>query len=112
MPNLSQRYIAALAQLSQFICVVGDKSSLTHVLTGVQVAPCSTDPDDDDAELLVLTYPSGHTVAVIPSMYLDLQLAEDAAHQLHSVGDEGRGDIHKLAASSWEHLARKHGLVD
>ena len=111
MPNLSQRYIAALAQLSQFICVVGDKNSLTHVLTGVQVAPCSTDPDED-AELLVLTYPGGHRVNVIPSMYLNLQLAEDAAHQLHSVGDEGRGDIHKVAASSWEHLARKHGLVD
>ncbi|MEJ7747007.1 MAG: hypothetical protein WKF61_09705 [Luteimonas sp.] len=109
MPNLSQRYIAALAQLSQFQCVAGDKSTLTHVLTGVQVAPETADEQAEDASFLRLTFPGGHTIDVIARMYFELQLAEDAAHGLHAVG-EGSGEIHKRAAQSWEHLSRKHNL--
>lgn len=111
MPNLSQRYVAALAQLSQFMCVAGGKDSLTHVLTGVQVAPETTDENAKDAAFLRLTFPGGHTVDVIASLYFELQLAEDAAHNLHAVG-EGSGEIHKRAAQTWEHLSRKHNLVE
>jgi putative intracellular protease/amidase len=58
LPNLSQRYIAALAQLSQFICVQGDKSTLTHVLSGVRVAPYTEVDDAYDPSLLRLTFGS------------------------------------------------------
>ena len=105
----SRRYIAALAQLSQFQCVAGDKATLTHVLTGVQVAPETTDEQAEDVSFLLHTFPGGHTIDVIASMYFELQLAEDAAHNLHAVG-EGSGEIHKRAAQSWEHLSRKHNL--
>ena len=109
VPNLSQRYIAALAQLSQFQCVVGDKATLTHVLTGVQVAPGTTDERVEDSSFLRLTFPGGHTIEVIASMYFELQLAEDAAHNMHAAGD-GSGEIHKRALQSLEHLSRKHNL--
>jgi hypothetical protein len=109
MPNLSQRYVAALAQLSQFRCVAGGDATLTHVLTGVQVAPESTDEDAEDASLLHLTFPGGHKIEVIASMYLELQLAEHAAHEMHSV-NEGTGEIHKRAEETWGHLSRKHDL--
>ena len=110
MPNLSERYVAALAELRQFLCVVGDKSTLTHVLTGVRVAPETMDEDAQDASLLSLTYATGHTVHVVASLYFELQLAEDAAHKLHAVG-EGSGEIHQRASQLWEHLTRKHNLV-
>ncbi len=109
MPNLSQRYISALAQLSQFHCVVGDQKVLTHVLTGVQVAPETTDEQAEDAEMLRLTFSGGHSILVIAAMYFELQLAEDAAHNMHSVQD-GSGEIHKRAAQTWQHLNRKHNL--
>lgn len=109
MTNLSQRYISALAQLSQFICVQGDKSTLTHVLTGVQVSPASTEVADDDSGLLQLTFSSGHIIEVIAALYFELQLAEDAAHNLHSVG-EGSGEIHKQAKARFEHLSTKYDL--
>lgn len=100
---------AALAQLSQFQCVSGDKAILTHVLTGVQVAPETTDEDAENTNFLRLTFSGGHTIDVIASMYFELQLAEDAAHNLHAVG-EGSGEIHKRAKQSWEHLSQKHNL--
>ena len=109
MPNLSQRYIAALAQLSQFQGVTGSKDNLTHVLTGVQVAPHSTDEESDDEGLLDITFAGGHKIQVVAYTYLQLQLSEDAAHVLHSV-ENGTGEIHKHAKHLWEHLARKHDL--
>ncbi len=109
MLNLSQRYIAALGQLSQFSCVVGANEALTHVLTGVQVAPDTTDGDADDSGLLRLTFPGGHAIDVVAGSYFELQLAEGAAHDLHAVG-EGSGEIHKRAAQLFEHLSRKHDL--
>lgn len=56
-----------------------------------------------------LTFSGGHTIDVIASMYFELKLAEDAAHNLHAVG-EGLEDIYKRAKQSWEHLSRKHKL--
>lgn len=111
MPNLSQRYIAALAQLSQFHYVLGDKNTLTHVLSGVQVAADSEIEDSNDPGILRLTFGGGHTVQVIASHYLELMLSEDAAHQMHAAG-EGTGEIHKRAKQNWEHLARKHDLLN
>jgi hypothetical protein len=113
VPNLSQRYIAALAQLSQFQGVIdgNDKLTpvLTHVQTGVQVAPHSTDEASEDEGVLVLTFAGGHQIEVVAYTYLLLQLAEHAAHQLHSV-EEGQGQIHTLARQTWEHLSLKNSL--
>lgn len=110
MPNLSQRYIAALSQLSQFHCVASTKETLTHVLSGVQVAAETTDKQAEDAGKLRLTFSGGHSVEVIAKTYFELQLAEDAAHNMHSVGEEGSGEIHKRAAQTWERLSREHNL--
>lgn len=111
MPNLSQRYIAALAQLGQFHYVLGDQSTLTHVLNGVQVTADSVADDSDDSGILRLTFSGGHSVQVIASHYFDLMLSENAAHEMHSSG-EGTGEIHKRARHTWEHLAGKHDLLN
>ncbi|RYE68968.1 MAG: hypothetical protein EOO79_02590 [Oxalobacteraceae bacterium] len=111
MPNLGQRYIAALSQLSQFHFVIGDKTTLTHVLSGVQVAPESADEDAENADLLRLTFGGGHTVLVAASYYLELMLSEDAAHRMHAVS-EGSGEVHKRAKQLLEHLSWKHNLLD
>lgn len=111
MPNLGQRYIAALSQLSQFHLVVDSKTTLTHVLSGVQVAPESDDEGAQNADLFRLTFGGGHTVLVAASSYLELMLSEDAAHQMHAASD-GSGEIHKRAKQLLEHLSRKHDLLD
>ena len=111
MTPLSHRYLAALAELSQFECVDNSEmQTLTHTLTGVQVAAEPEGPRDSGSEaMLRLTFSGGHSIAVIANLYLDLQLAEDAAHRLHSVR-EGAGEIHKRAAQTLEHLEQKHHL--
>ncbi|RYG55218.1 MAG: hypothetical protein EON56_05980, partial [Alphaproteobacteria bacterium] len=76
LPNLSQRYVAALAQLSQFHYVLGNKHTLTHILSGVQVGPGSEDETADDSGCLRLTFKGGHTVSVEASHYLELMLSE------------------------------------
>lgn len=111
MSNLSQRYIAALAELSQFHYVQGDKNTLTHMLSGVQVAPETEDENAADAGFLRLTFGGGHTVLVIASHYLELMLSEDAAHRMHAAG-EGTGEIYKRARQMGKHLARKHELPE
>lgn len=111
MPNLSQRYIDALAQLSQFHCAVGGKETLTHVLTGVQVAAENTDAQSQDAGRLRLTFAGGHSIQAVARLYLELQLAEDAAHHMHAV-QEGSGEIHQRAAQTWERLSRQHNLSE
>lgn len=109
MSNLSQRYVAALAQLSQFHYVLGDKHTLTHMLSGVQVAPDTEDETADNSGCLRLTFSGGHTVSVKASHYLELMLSEHAAHEMHAAGD-GTGEIHKRAKHMLEHLAREHEL--
>jgi hypothetical protein len=111
LPNLGQRYIAALAELSQFHLVVGDKTTLVHILSGVQVAPESHDEETENADLLRLTFGSGHTTFVAASYYLELMLSEDAAHRMHSAS-EGSGEVHKRAKQSLDHLSQKHNLLD
>lgn len=111
MPNLGQRYIAALAELSQFHLIVGNKTTLTHVLSGVQVAPESDDDKAPNADLLRLTFGGGHTVLVAASYYLELMLSEDAAHRMHAAS-EGSGEIHKRAGESLKSLSQKYNLLD
>jgi hypothetical protein len=109
VPTLSQRYVAALAQLSQFICVQGDKTTLTHVLSGVQVSPHGESETAGETSFLPLDFGGGRSVQVHASLYLELMLAEDAAHQMHAAG-EGSGEIHRRAKEKHEHLAKEYGL--
>ena len=110
MSSLSQRYIAALAQLSQFRCVVNETETLTHVLTGVKVSAETMNEQAGEAVKLRLTFSDGHSIEVVAQMYFELQLAEDAAHNMHSVA-EGSGEIHKRAAQTWEQLSSQHNLA-
>lgn len=110
MPNLSQRYILALSELSQFQCASPQPGLLTHLLTGVQVAAEDSTEGASEAALLRLTFCGGHRTVVAGRLYLELQLAEHAAHRMHSVSDEGTGEIHKRAARLWEELQQKHAL--
>lgn len=63
----------------------------------------------DDTGILRLTFSVGHSIQIIASHYFEIMLSEDAAHQMHSVG-EGGGEIHKCAKRNWEHHARKYDL--
>ena len=115
MPSLSQRYLVALSQLSQFQCAVQGEhpSVLTHALTGVQVSAATDDGTSapENGGCLRLTFAGGHSISVVAARYLELQLAEDAAHRMHAV-HEGSGEIHQRAAQTWENLRRTHGLGD
>lgn len=109
MLNLSQRYVFALAQLSQFICVHGDKNTLTHVLSGVKVSSHGESETTGETSFLYLDFGGGRSIQVNASLYLELMLAEDAAHQMHAAG-EGSGEIHRRAKEKHEHLAKEYDL--
>jgi hypothetical protein len=111
LSNVSQRFVAALSQLSQFHYVLGDKSTLIHILSGVQVTADSDRQDSADSGILRLTFSGGHSVQVVASHYFELMLSEDAAHEMHAAGG-GTGEIHKRAKQNWEHYARKYDLMD
>ena len=116
MPSsLSQRYLSALSQLSQFQCAVqdGNPATLTHALTGVQVSAETGNgaPASENGGRLRLTFAGGHSIDVVAARYLELQLAEDAAHRMHAVR-EGSGEIHRRAAQTWERLREEHNLGD
>ena len=110
MLNLNQRYIAALKQLSQFKCVIDEKDTLTHVLTGVKVSADTDVKQPEDLGKLRLAFTDAKFIEVVAKMYFELQLSEDAAHHMHSVG-EGSGEIHKRASKTWEHLSREYNLA-
>lgn len=115
--NTSSRYIRALRQLPQFIANADPHAVLTHVLTGVRVLPIGLVEDPgDETELLQLVFPGGHTVEVVASAYLKLQIAEGARHEVETKPDEvGVPDrkldiVQKRTREMEEHLLRKHGL--
>lgn len=87
----------------------GDSSLLTHVLTGVQITPYSHGDDPGNDNFIWITSQGGLIIKMIASMYLELMLAEDAAHQLHSAS-HGSGQIHQLSKEMLERLADFHGL--
>jgi len=111
LPNLRPRYIAALAELSQFHYVRGSKSTLTHVLSGVRVSPESEDEAAKDMNYLHLRFSGGHHVDVDASHYMELMLSEDAAHQIHVAGN-GLGEVHEFAKRTWLRLAKQYSLIN
>lgn len=111
MRTKSQRYIDALAQLPQFIVTLLDTHNEDRVisaLTGavVQAVP---DPDDEDHEIIHISFPGGHPFQVTAPMYLELQVVEAARYYTESAED-GSGPIAKRATNLLEHLRGKHDL--
>lgn len=109
--TLSERFIAALAQLPQFLPYhsgQSDPEHIVHVLTGVR-ASAIPDPDMQDHGMIQLQFPGAAPIEVNAALYLDLQLSEAAAHYQHAPSD-GSGKIADEANRLHEHLYRKHGL--
>jgi hypothetical protein len=111
MPNLSQRYIAALAELSQFSYAKRNKSKLTHILTGAQISPETDDENAIDTNYVHLTFVGGHSVEVDVSHFMELMLVEDASHRCRANGGD-QGEIHEVANKTWLYLAEKHQLLE
>ena len=74
------------------------------------VTDSGTPASESDARLR-LVFAGGRRIDVAAGQDPELQLAEDAAHRMHSV-HEGSGEIHQRAAQSWEQLRRTHGRDD
>lgn len=115
--NLSARYINALRQLEQFNCVLPFDGPLTHIYSGVRVLPAGdlTDPDDDSG-ILQLVFPSGHTVEVIGSAYLEMMAKESAEIEVATKPDDLGIPERKMTpvqlrtADLVRHLRGKYGL--
>lgn len=108
--NISKRYINALRQLPQYLCVVSDDVHLTHAMTGVLVHPVA------NAETLEIRYPGGHRVEVIAHLFFMFALQEAAEFEIQTspadlgIPDRGRSPLQKRIADMREHLTRKHSL--
>lgn len=111
MRTKSQRYIDALGQLPQFIVTLLDphkEGRVISALTGavVQAVP---DLDDEDHEIIQISFPGGQPFQVIGPMYLELQVVEAARYYAES-SEDGSGPIAKRASNLLEHLRGKHDL--
>lgn len=109
--NLSQRYIHALQQLQQFAPYVTDDDELKaiHVLTGVQVKASSE--SDIDFRFITLQFPGSAPFEVVGYAYLQLQVCESAAHEVHSSYHVEPNPIAARADELMEHLCDKHELI-
>lgn len=107
-PTKSQRIIRVLLQLEQFTS--GDSQpwdTAIHMLSGATVA---ANPEDfEENGLLIVQFPGGPPIDVIGDIYLKLQLAESAAHELHLDADSGN-PIAIRSAELHEHFVRKYDL--
>lgn len=72
----------------------------------VQAVP---DPDDEDHEIIQISFPGGQPFQVIAPMYLEMQVVEAARYYTESAED-GSGPISRRAADLLEHLRGKHDL--
>lgn len=111
MRTKSQRCIDALAQLPQFMAALLEphkENRVTNVLTGavVQALP---DRDDEEHEIIQITFPGGQPFEVVGPMYLQLQVVDAARYYVDSA-EEGSGAISKRTNFLLEHLTGKHDL--
>lgn len=84
--TLSERYIAALAELPQFLpcqTVTAAKHQVVHALSGATVTPVP-DQANHDHGLLRLRLPGCFYVEVAGYLYLDLMIMEAATHNFRS----------------------------
>ena len=109
--TLSKRYIAALAQLPQFL--PGSKEGsvdghVTHLATGVEVSP-APDPNENDHGLINLSFADGRTEQAAGALFLDSQLREAVADNLQlPVGDDD--PVIKEVTALYAYLSKKHDL--
>lgn len=104
----SQRIVRALLQLEQFSDFTSEGiESAIHMLTGVVVSPCMH--DDDDQGFLILQFPGGPQAEVIGDIYLRLQIAESAAHEIH-LDETNKSPIAIRSNELFEHFERKYDL--
>jgi len=104
----SERIVRALLQLEQFSDFTSEgMESAVHMLSGVVVIPHIH--DDDDQGLLILKFPGGPQVEVIGDIYLRLQIAESAAHEIH-LDETNKSPIAIRSNELFEHFERKYDL--
>ena len=105
----SQRILHALQQLEQFAPYRSEsEDQVLHVLTGALVS-AYTDPNAEDSEMIKIQFPGGPEHEVIGIMYLNLQILESAAHELHK-NTEYDSLIARRAEELSQHLLQKHDL--
>lgn len=116
--NTSARFIDALRELPQFICVIPPNGALTDVRTGMRVTPLGDLTDsEDDTDLLQLTYAGGHSVTVIAHLFLKLAIKDAAEIELACApGEFGIKESKYTPAQAraqflLEHLERTHRLL-
>lgn len=81
--------------------------SAIHMLTGIVVGPHMH--DEDDQGWLILKFPGGPQAEVIGDLYLRLQIAESAAHEIHS-DETNKNPIAIRSKELFEHFERKYNL--
>jgi hypothetical protein len=109
--TVSQRYIAALAQLPQFLVTLLEDPAecrVINALTGA-VVEAVPDPDELHHEILQVTFAGGQPFQVHGGLYLEIQAVEAERHWADSP-ENGSGPIAKKASALLEHLRRKHAL--
>lgn len=105
----SQRIVNALKQLEQFVPAnSAAQDQAIHVLTGALISSCD-EADAGDSDMIKLQFPGGPEFEVIGTVYLNLQILESAAHELHGDSDSN-SPIALRARELSEHLWRKHDL--
>lgn len=104
----SKRIIRALLQLEQFTNfeVNSDKSAV-HMLTGAVVTPQLG--DDFEEGILSLSFPGAPAFDVIGEIYLQLQIAESATHEMN-LDPDSKSPIAIRSNELSEHFARKYDL--
>lgn len=115
--NRSSRYINALRQLPQYVCNTDNHGPLTHVMTGVRIVPTGDLLDaSDDAGILKVVYPGGHSIEVIGKYLLDIAVKEAAEIEVTTAPDEfgikesKYSHVQERTQNLLEHLSRKHDL--
>lgn len=104
----SERIVGALLQLEQFSDFTSEgMESAIHMLTGVVVSPHMH--DNDDQGFLILKFPGGPQAEVIGDIYLRLQIAESAAHEIH-LDETNKSPIAIRSNELFEHFERKYDL--
>ena len=104
----SERIVRALLRLEQFSDFTSEGSDLAiHMLTGVVVSPVMH--DDDDQGFLILQFPGGPRAEVIGDIYLRLQIAESAAHEIH-LDETSKSPIAIRSNELFEQFERKYDL--
>jgi hypothetical protein len=80
--NKSQRIVLALQQLVQFKLLPSPSVDFAfHVLSGVQINSATGTQGDDG--LISIKFPGGMDFDIDGMQYLNLQIAESAAHEIH-----------------------------